>query len=259
MFIFSAFTLQLSSLVQSPSSSSSQVLSELISLEAAVNELLHTLFPGSFDSVVSVDPNLNSEPNATSEPSLNSESDMLEKYTHDDLLDNSSDSSHSSSPGVLPPHHSPPHALTPPHSPSPPATVSQHTSTPLEDIDYSEHAQIVPTPLTHTKEDPSHILTPAWGDDFNLSSIAPAPFVLPSHRRAPRDVFKQPMQLEELLVHSKRKPTESSSVPQSSGTKAEGGFLDRQMRVFVAVMDYDPRSLCVTGKPDDELHFSTGT
>ena len=29
-------------------------------------------------------------------------------------------------------------------------------------------------------------------------------------------------------------------------------------RVFVAVMDYEPRSLCVTGQPDDEISFNTG-
>lgn len=232
-------------------------------MEEVVNELLHTLFPGSFDSVLSVDPNLNSEPNTTSEPSLNSESDMLEKYTHDDLLDNSSVSSHSSSPGVSPPHHSPPHTLTPPHSPPPLATMSQHTSTPVEVIDYSEHAQVVPTPLTHTKEDSSDMLTPAWGDDFNLSSIAPAPAPVdsPSHRMATKDAFKLPKQINEVVVPSERKPTglKSSSVPQSSVTKDEGGILDRQMRVFVAVLDYNPQSLCVTGRPDDELHFSTGT
>ena len=57
-------------------------------------------------------------------------------------------------------------------------------------------------------------------------------------------------------------PNNSRSKPVSEdddvGERRMNGVGDELPRVFVAVMDYDPNSLCTTGRPDLELTVHTG-
>ena len=75
---------------------------------------------------------------------------------------------------------------------------------------------------------------------------------------------------EALLKHSSKvsqtkhspltNPTPSTGQTLSAGSKTSGS-LDNSaddLRLFVAVMDYDPASLCTTGRPDLELPLQTG-
>lgn len=197
-------------------------------LEKDVNELLHTLFPGIFD--VTVEPNPNSEsdlvfePSLNSDPNLNSEPDM-----------NSSASSHSSLQGIphqSPPHQSPSHTHTPSHVQPIPTKVLPHESPNLDQVDYSLQD---PSPIA-TAPQATHSPGLAWED------VSPMDLTM-------GDVGKTPLG-EKPALHR------SYSLPLTSGSGDE--FVGQRTRVFVAVLDYDPHSLCVTGKPEDELHFSTG-
>lgn len=42
------------------------------------------------------------------------------------------------------------------------------------------------------------------------------------------------------------------------GEMKSNGIMEELPRVFVAVMDYDPNSLCTTGRPELELTVHTG-
>ena len=55
-------------------------------------------------------------------------------------------------------------------------------------------------------------------------------------------------------------PQHSFSKPLSDdeGERRSNGVLEEFPRVFVAVMDYDPNSLCTTGRPELELAVHTG-
>lgn len=50
----------------------------------------------------------------------------------------------------------------------------------------------------------------------------------------------------------------SSTVNEDKDLHTPNGFLDQAPRVFVAVMDYDPNSLCTTGRPELELCVHIG-
>lgn len=53
--------------------------------------------------------------------------------------------------------------------------------------------------------------------------------------------------------------SKSLSYDEDEGEQpAINGVFDDVPRVFVAVMDYDPNSLCTTGRPDLELAVNTG-
>ena len=55
-------------------------------------------------------------------------------------------------------------------------------------------------------------------------------------------------------------PSKSWTKPLSDdeGERKSNGVTEELPRVFVAVMDYDPNSLCTTGRPELELTVHTG-
>lgn len=89
-----------------------------------------------------------------------------------------------------------------------------------------------------------------------------------SSRQMPKNILFPTHPSIKDWVAEERMPLHSSPVntaPQSPPhvrdkhppTSSEGG--EQLPRVFVAVMDYDPKSLCTTGKPECELSLHTGT
>ena len=168
-----------------------------------MNELLHTLFPGSFDAELTP---VNSETNLN--PSVTSELSSTSELKYEESTD-------VSTPTHTPSRHTP---LTPPHS-----------SPPTED----EIDLLSPVGLASGKSRESspgkHI--PAWRDS------SPKAFTFQTG------------------------PGMSSGKTSLTGSPTRvGAQQDEQEgpRMFVAVMDYEPKSLCVTGRPDDEITFSTG-
>lgn len=61
------------------------------------------------------------------------------------------------------------------------------------------------------------------------------------------------------LEHDHEKFSEQESSPiQNGGLVNIGRASQDLMRMFVVVMDYDPQSLCITGKPELELSLQSG-
>ena len=62
-----------------------------------------------------------------------------------------------------------------------------------------------------------------------------------------------------MLPNGRYLPTPAPLATASvSGENKPNGIVDKLPRIFVAVMDYDPNSLCTTGRPEMELHFHIG-
>ena len=198
------YSVQLSAEVRSSSGSAPHLIPHLRTLEEAVNELLHTLFPGSFDAELTpVNSDTNLDPSVTSE--LSSTSEL--KYE---------ESTDTSTPTHTPTRHTP---LTPPHS-SPPTEDEVDISSPLR---LAPTFPVKPSPGKHTS---------AWRET------------------SPKKTF--PFETEPGIPSVKTGLTGSSTGAGVQQVGQEGP------RVFVAVMDYEPKSLCVTGRPNDEISFSTG-
>ena len=169
-------------------------------LEEATNELLHTLFPGTFDAELTP---VNSETNLISEYSTTSD---LSSMSDQDLVETST---------TTPVAHTPT-PFTPTHLPH-----SQASPPSREEVDYPLPQGI---PQTFPRETLHGTRTQAWRETS-------FPF----------------------------QPVEDLLNGETSMKKKEGASNDLQeARVFVAVLDYDPKSMCVTGKPGDELSFNTG-
>ncbi len=170
----------------------------VLSLEEATNELLHTLFPGTFDAELTP---VNSETNLISEYSTTSE---LSSMSDQELVETST---------TTPVAHTPTHL---PHSQASPPSQ--------EEVDYPLPRSIPQTFPIKSRETLPGTRTQAWRETS-------FPF----------------------------QPVEDLLNGETSMKKKEGASNDLQeARVFVAVLDYDPKSMCVTGKPGDELSFNTG-
>lgn len=156
-----------------------------------MNELLHTLFPGSFDAELTP---VNSETNLHA--SIPNEYPNIQ---YDDLM----------------------RVTTPNHTP--------HT----------------PTPHTHPH------LSPLVEDEVDFPS---------SHNVAPTFPLKSRESLSGKAWRETPHLNHQGSYSSANLEKKKKGTLDsmQEARVFVAVMDYEPKSLCTTGRPDDEISFSTG-
>ncbi|XP_064383629.1 early endosome antigen 1-like isoform X3 [Halichondria panicea] len=188
----------LSAKARSSPTRNSNVMPYLRSLEEATNELLHTLFPGTFDAEltpVNSETTLISEYSTTSELSSMSDQDLVEMSTTTPVV------------------HTPTHL---PHSQSSP--LSQ------EEVDYPLPRGIPQTFPIKSRETSPSTRTQAWRESS-----------FPFH------------------------PVEDLLNGEPSMKKKEGASNGLQeARVFVAVLDYDPKSMCVTGQPGDELSFNTG-
>lgn len=196
--------MQLSIKIRSSTSGSSTVVQNLRTLEEAVNELLHTLFPDTFDAELTP---VNSESNLISESSATTElSSMSEQGLG---------------------------------------------------ISFTPNATVTPTPLTtsHTSHiTPSHSLF--YQDEVDYISPSQSnPLAHPIKSESPTSKISAWRQTSVHQVEEELPFMGRSSIKKARGTPAAG---QQEARVFVAVLDYEPESMCVTGKPSDELSFNTG-
>ncbi len=185
------------------SASGSKAVQHLRSLEEAVNELLHTMFPGTFDaelSPVNSDSNLISESSATSELSSMSEQDLTVTFTPTTPTTTPTAFTHSSH-------------ITPSHS---------------SFLDQDEEDYVPPSPQSN-----------------------PLAFPIKSRYISPSNGM-----LAWREVHQGEDKSFGNKSDMKRTKRASDG--EQEARVFVAVLDYEPESMCVTGKPSDELSFNTG-